>query len=1019
MNVHRLFTRKQIAVILLCTLLLMTLIRLVWIHTIKPAEADITDGQFMIHTMEDELLLLQGDWAFYPNQFIDPKKGDGDFAYSQTQDHSLQRASKVEYGSFRLQLYLPTEQKAMYGIRFQEIRNAATVYVNGEQVATKGIVGHTKDSYTGEIGPLTALFEVDSDVIDIVVHSADFDTTQTTMLTAPIFFGTADKIMAKNTGLQATQWIVIAILLLHAVYAFSLFIVNGQRKGAVSFSIVTFVSAMAILFDDERLLSSFFQMDAIWTYKLSRFFYIYTLWSLVLFVQTIFSEVKGKLTYFFLFVLAFEGIVVIITPFNYLSTFYYFTLLSNLSIYIILFLYTVQVVRRGNGRAIYISIGLLAILTNIGWGIVKTMFWPALTFYPFDFIFATLAFVYYLFAHYVKVSQENKQRAEELEMIDKRRNEFLANTSHELRNPLHGMINIAQTMLDNNTQLAKDEQTNLALLIDIGKRMNYTLNDLTEISLLKEGKVKLDKQSLSLYATTAFVLDILQFSIEGKDIRLDLNIRPDFPNVIADENRLIQILINIIHNAIKYTEAGTITIEATHDENMATVYVKDTGIGIDSDDLQMVFQPYKRLSDSQAGLTTGIGIGLSVTKQLVELGGGDITYHSHEQGTTFLFTLPLATNVKNEHASVIERVDTFSEIAAEIKTENLVSTTPVAHELTPDLRADEEKATILIVDDDSANVRVLQQMLQSDYYTFVALSGKDALQLIDEHAFDLIIIDVMMPAMSGYELTKIVRKKYTNIDLPIMLITARNIPEDIEIAFRSGANDYLVKPVNARELKTRVRALTALKKSIRETLRIEAAWLQAQIQPHFLYNTLNSIASLAQIDHDRMIDLLDAFGKYLQRSYAIQNVETEIPLSDELELVRAYVHIETERFGDKINVIYDIDSHVLIQLPPLTIQPLVENAIMHGILPKQTRCTLTVRIKDMVNHVKIEVIDDGVGMSQTKIQELLTVEPHANDGVGVKNTNRRLIQLYGNGLNIKSSLHEGTTVSFFIPKTLK
>ena len=155
----------------------------------------------------------------------------------------------------------------------------------------------------------------------------------------------------------------------------------------------------------------------------------------------------------------------------------------------------------------------------------------------------------------------------------------------------------------------------------------------------------------------------------------------------------------------------------------------------------------------------------------------------------------------------------------------------------------------MAVDDDPVNLKVLTNILSEDRYEVeIVTSGKEALKQLEQKEWDLIISDVMMPTMSGYELTRSIREKFSISELPILLLTARSNTEDIYTGFLAGANDYVTKPVDAVELNVRVHALTDLQASINERLGMEAAWLQAQIRPHFLLNTLNAIVSLSEID---------------------------------------------------------------------------------------------------------------------------------------------------------------------------
>ncbi|MNW55081.1 Sensor histidine kinase YpdA [compost metagenome] len=287
--------------------------------------------------------------------------------------------------------------------------------------------------------------------------------------------------------------------------------------------------------------------------------------------------------------------------------------------------------------------------------------------------------------------------------------------------------------------------------------------------------------------------------------------------------------------------------------------------------------------------------------------------------------------------------------------------------------------------------------------------------MLEKSRWDLLIADVMMPQMSGYELTQKVREHYSISELPILLLTARSQPADIYTGFLSGANDYVTKPVDAIELKYRIRALTIMKQSFSERLRIEAAYLQAQIHPHFLFNTLNSIMALSETDTKRMQQLVGAFTSFLQISFDFLNTGELVSLSHELELVKAYLHIEQTRFSDRLSVVWAVEPGIHALVPPLSIQPLVENAVKHGLLSQQQGGTIEIRITRLQKAVRIEVRDDGPGMDHDTLSTLLNPTMKDKKGIGIANTNRRLLQFYGQGLLIQSQPNKGTTVSFVVP----
>ena len=396
---------------------------------------------------------------------------------------------------------------------------------------------------------------------------------------------------------------------------------------------------------------------------------------------------------------------------------------------------------------------------------------------------------------------------------------------------------------------------------------------------------------------------MLRFMKEGKNIEFVHNIPESFPNVEADKNRLIQILFNLVHNAVKYSNEGKIIVFAEEKDGMAAIYVKDSGIGMDQQTLKTLFQPYEQGDSGMTAMGGGIGLGLSICKQLVELHGGTISVKTAlNEGSTFIFTLPIAHKLAKE----VNQQPVFMEVAAGIMdTETEVS-------------MNTERSRILVVDDDSVNVMIYKQILSPEQYDVVTCtSGKEALDILNKGRFDLVISDVMMPYMSGYELTRKIREWFSISELPILLLTARSQPEDVQAGFNAGANDYVTKPVDKSVLNARVQALTSIKKSINERIQMEAAWLQAQIQPHFLFNTLNTIAALSEINPTKMLTLLHEFGNYLRASFHTRNLEKIVPLKDELELVRSYLYIEQERFKERLTVEWEIEEG-LISFSPTT-----------------------------------------------------------------------------------------------------
>jgi len=406
----------------------------------------------------------------------------------------------------------------------------------------------------------------------------------------------------------------------------------------------------------------------------------------------------------------------------------------------------------------------------------------------------------------------------ELKRLDQLKDEFLANTSHEIRTPLNGMIGIAESMIDGATgQLSEAQEKNLLMIAQSGHRLAALINDILDFSKLKHKNIELQLKPVGVREIAQVVLTISQVLIGKKDLQLINAIPPELPPASADENRLQQILYNLVGNAIKFTESGTIEVGATFsdmavdrqisdknpslqpEKSKLAITITDTGIGIPEDKLDRIFESFEQADGSTARAYGGTGLGLAVTKKLVELHEGEIQVESTlGRGSRFTFTLPVATGeVDRSNLPLTSYVIGSNSLA--FKSEELV---PIEYS-----SPNSQRFKILIVDDELVNLQVLINQLFLENYTVTqASSGIEALAVI-EQGFkpDLVLLDVMMPQMTGYEVTQKLRQHFPATELPILLLTAKNQVNDLVTGFQAGANDYLTKPISKNELLARIK----------------------------------------------------------------------------------------------------------------------------------------------------------------------------------------------------------------------
>ncbi|WP_159065789.1 hybrid sensor histidine kinase/response regulator [Gorillibacterium timonense] len=1029
-------TMKKYLLLPLLALLVLTGFRLLWLdHFKEPPQPAARQGVFDLRgfPLKDATASLIGEWEYYPGVLLEPDELETEKALAPTyRELSARNIFAFDFsdeayqaGTYRLRIQFDSSSpQAMYGLSLPPLSMASRIYVNGEYAGGAGIPSTDPRSFKPQAYSQMLAFHADRGEADILVQVSGNLKIKSNVMESPIHFGTFKKIEHQWNLAVGMQLLLIVVLFLHAIYAAILYLITDRNRTMLYFLLLLVCAIYAFLVDDAKLLNSWAdgRLSFIWGQKLLLLSYLW----LFMFINILAVHLTNRKANGFGMKLQMGAallysVMVMTFPLEVVSSliciFFLLIIVSFLMNPVILIRYYNV---RSDPDGMCLLITAVAIVSSASWGTLRWFWGMDFPFYPFDLVVAFLSFATYWFRRFQRSVMRTEMLARELRNANKAKDGFLANTSHELRNPLHGMMNIAGHVLEQERgKLDPDNEKNLELLLSIGNRMTHLLNDLLDLSLLKESRIRLNLTAVALQPIIERMIDQLSFPKNGKPLELRVRLDDSFPCVLADEERLMQILFNLIHNAIKFTEEGTVLIEAEKDERFAYVHVSDTGIGMDEVTVSRIFRPSEQEDSEFTEPMGGIGLGLSICSMLVKLHGGELYVKSKPgHGSVFSFSLPLApaTEKFDSAAGPDAQTETVARNMSEWELSNPedVVKFPVSIEK-ESVKTFDRRPRILAADDDPVNLKVLATLLPPETYELAyAVNGVEALRLLERGSWDLVITDVMMPKMSGYELTREIRKRYSMTELPVLLLTARTRSEDIEEGFRAGANDYMLKPIDGLELLTRVDAQIKLKRSIAERLQLEAAYLQAQMHPHFLFNALNSISALAEIDVRRMGELLHALSDYLRISFHSLSSEELVPIEHELDLVRAYLYIEQERFGERLNVVWDLEEGLRFQLPPLTLQPLVENAVRHGILEKVDGGTIIIRTRRKGDEVELSVIDDGIGMDAELKCRLLTPS-HGNDrGVGIINTDRRLKRLCGQGLQIESEPGVGTRVSFTI-----
>ena len=421
----------------------------------------------------------------------------------------------------------------------------------------------------------------------------------------------------------------------------------------------------------------------------------------------------------------------------------------------------------------------------------------------------------------MKQAKERAQHevAESLRRMDRLKDEFLANTSHELRTPLQGIIGLAESMIDGAAGKISDAAaSNLAMIVNSGQRLASLVNDILDFSKMRSHELVLRKKPVDLHVAVDVVMRLSAPLAEVKSLELINEVDSSIPGVLADEDRLQQILHNLIGNAVKFTDSGTVRVRAIDEGGRVRVQVIDTGPGIAVADQERIFESFEQVEESATRVHGGTGLGLAVTRNLVQLHGSNIELDSRiGEGSTFSFVLQTAaaSGAEEPHPVLKEEAKHVGQAVSERgrgprllgRAPSVKATVPADADGVPGRADDGDRIRILVVDDEPVNQQVMLNHLSLQHYDVLqAENGMRALELLaGGEKIDLVLLDVMMPKMSGFEVCREIRRTHLPTQLPVVMVTARTQMEDLKLGLQTGANDYITKPVAKGELLARIK----------------------------------------------------------------------------------------------------------------------------------------------------------------------------------------------------------------------
>jgi HAMP domain-containing protein/signal transduction histidine kinase/CheY-like chemotaxis protein len=411
-----------------------------------------------------------------------------------------------------------------------------------------------------------------------------------------------------------------------------------------------------------------------------------------------------------------------------------------------------------------------------------------------------------------QASASLEEKAKQLALVSKYKSEFLANMSHELRTPLNSLLILAKLLAENEDKTLTAKQVEYAKTINsAGHDLLALISQILDLSKIEAGKLQIETKRVSLADVRDFVEGTFRQVAEQKGLGFSVQVAPDAPGVITTDNqRLQQILKNLLSNGFKFTEKGRVELKVElapagtafkseslrRASSVVAFSVIDSGIGIPEDKQQLIFEAFQQADASTSRMYGGTGLGLTISRELAQLLGGEIAVKSTTgAGSTFTLYLPL-TNPDLESS--------YREAS-----EPEISNQPPVPELTIPVDAMTELAgkTVLLVDDDARNLFAITSLLERGKMKVLpAMTAQEGIDVLEANSpVDLVLMDIMLPGMDGFQLTQKIRSMDAYRELPIIALTAKAMPGDREKCLEAGCSDFIPKPVNTERLITAMR----------------------------------------------------------------------------------------------------------------------------------------------------------------------------------------------------------------------
>lgn len=773
---------RKVYVIIITFILLLTGCR---IERDNPLAVDGVIDLRSYDLTKDNPVILNGEWNFYwkPESFKTVLSSND----LNVDDKTLHSVPDIWPGKdFGFSIYslkiLTSGDNRSYGLYTVGIGTAAEFYIDGTLVGSNGIIGEDRvNSYPMGYNDIY-YFDTDNREIELLVKVSNFHHWKGGIW-RPVIIGSEKQIRTMYHKLFLYNISIINVLIVLGIYLIINFFLLGRMQSNLFLGIICLLFASRFIIEGIGVINLF--IEDLHRLHFSQFSYTV----LTLIISTFILYVRDRFYYESVKVMDLTiislsllyDVIILLTPLSFFSSlmpYYQLIILTGVLYVVFVIIRAIKNKREGARIFLYgfILLGIISIHDIlITRQIINSIY------------LLTVGILLFIVSQVIYMSRNSRlkflrNKTENISAESKK--ELITNISHEFRTPMNSIIGYLEMVLDSDN-LNEQSKEYLTTSYRSSKTLLKLINDFLDLRKIETDSMEVEYNSFNLEFEIRYIIKIIEPLIDGRDITLLYRISDDVPPcIVTDLLKFRQIFINLLNNAIKFTDSGFVELEISSSGNNLIINVIDTGIGMSDEDLEVIFYSFKQLDNSNTRRHSGSGLGLSIASEFVKLLGGRITVTSRiDSGSTFNISLPL-TKANCEH-SCDERCKMVDYI-----TDDSV----------------QRYLSILVADDVIENTILLKTRLElMGHRVVVANNGAEAVEMAEDISFDLILLDIKMPVMDGYTAAKKIRE--LNKEIYIFAISANDLEYETEELHSLGLDAIVTKPVDFKDLDKHIKSI--------------------------------------------------------------------------------------------------------------------------------------------------------------------------------------------------------------------